>query len=397
MNSMNILKAIGDIDDKYLIENFEVTNERKIKPNWFKLKYILAPVCTVVIAIGGVILYNDKSNNNGAIPIKERQNVVDFEYPKEEKMSTTININKVNIMVMADLDAQEKVLNGINIPYFEYMSGLEIPGDFDNKENYKAIYVRSNKKTDNYDVLNNYEFTYKNTSNNRKITIAFSEKYTPLRDYEISGADKISKIGDTELVISQYHNIYIAKFSYKNINFDIETTDITESELISLLESIINRINNPIKVKEFEDKDDNVKEHAKEDIKGKYPSYFAGKYIDEKGNNVILLCEDTIDNRKNICKFFNITESKTIFKIGKYSYNYLEELQDKISNAMTNKELPFVVSSSLKDNTNNIVVTVTSNKEEDFEKIKKFDSIGGAIEINYNMDAKVSEDVLINK
>ena len=249
MNSMNILKAIGDIDDKYLMEDFETTNEKKIKINGIKLKYILAPVCTVVIAVGGMILYNDKSNN-GVIPVKESQNIVDLENPKEESFATTININKIDNMVKADLDAQEKVLNGINIPYFEYMKGLEIPSDFDNKENYKAIYVRSNKETNNYDVLNNYEFTYKNTFNKRKIILAFSEKFIPIREcYEILGDKKVSKIGEAELVISQFQNIYIVKFTHKNINFDIETTDITESELISLLESIINRINNTIKVK----------------------------------------------------------------------------------------------------------------------------------------------------
>lgn len=61
MNNKDLLKAIGDIDDKYLIEENR-TGERnrvksKIKVNImknFKLRYILAPVCIVFISVIGI-------------------------------------------------------------------------------------------------------------------------------------------------------------------------------------------------------------------------------------------------------------------------------------------------------------------------------------------------------
>ena len=110
-----------------------------------------------------------------------------------------------------------------------------------------------------------------------------------------------------------------------------------------------------------------------------------------------MLCEDNETNRKLICAFLGITESKTKFAKAKYSYNYLTELQSKISKAMSNKEFPFVTSSALVDTTNNIIVRVTTNNEKDWNKIKELDSIGGAIEIKYSENSANTEDLKIEK
>lgn len=396
--SIKLLEALNDIDEQLLVKYKETTTEKNSHKSYkervsgmsnLKLKYVLAHVCVVLIAVVGYVGFLNTNNNLSDNPI------ADFKEGKEESLATTININKIDNMMIADLDAQEKLLNGVNIPYIGYMIGLEIPSDFDNKESYKAIYVRSDKNVENYDVLNNYEFTYRNTSNNRKIIIAFSEEYKPLRDYEILGADKISKIGDVELIISQYKNMYIVKFTHKGVNFDIETNDIIESELISLLESIINRVDNPLKPDELEDKDIGVKEQTKDNNTFDYPNYYGGKYVDKNENNVVLLCEDNEANRKSICNYLGITESKTKFVKAKYSYNYLTELQAKISRAMLNKELPFVTSSALRDTTNNIVVTVTTNNKKDLNKIKQLDTIGGAIEIKYSENSASTKELKI--
>ena len=394
--SMKLLEAFSDIDEQLLVEETKKTKVKNSHQSYIermigmkKLKYVLAPVCMLTIAVVGYVGYINSNYN------VERNPIVDFlDSAKEESITTAININKISDMSMARLDANVEVLNNIMIPYFGYMTNLAIPEDFDNKEDYKAVYVRSDRKVDNYDILNNYEFTYRNTYNNRKIIIAFSDKYKPLRDYEIIDADKISKIGEVELIISQYKNMYIVKFTHKGINIDIETIDITESELITLLESIINRINNPINIDDIEDKDIGANELPKEVSASDYPDYYGGKYIDKNGNNVVWIYGDNIENRKAICKYLGITESKTIFKNAKYSYNYLTELQAKISKAMSNKEIPFVTSSALSDTTNNIIVTVTTQNNNDIEKVKKLDTIGGAIEIKYSEHSASTEDLL---
>lgn len=61
MNNRDLLKAIGDIDDKYLIEEIDIEERKRITSNKmvnimknFKLKYALAPICVIVIAVIGI-------------------------------------------------------------------------------------------------------------------------------------------------------------------------------------------------------------------------------------------------------------------------------------------------------------------------------------------------------
>lgn len=91
-----------------------------------------------------------------------------------------------------------------------------------------------------YDMIHDYVFNYRKDSSNN-ITIAFSEIEEPIRDYYIEKG-KASKIGDVELVISQWEEMYIVNFESKGIYFDIETTGVTENELVELLKSIINKL-----------------------------------------------------------------------------------------------------------------------------------------------------------
>ena len=398
--SIKLLEALNDIDEQLLVEYKETTKEKNSHKSYkermigmsnLKLKYVLAPVCVMLIAVVGYVGFLNTNKNLNNNPI------TDFRGEREESLATIININEKMLTEQKLFDVDGEVINNVEIPYFDFLTGISIPEDFDNKEDYRAIYVKSNQKSDNYDVLNNYEFHFYNTQNNRSITIAFSDKYQPLRDYYFAETDKKSIIGDAELIINKCNNMYMVIFTYKGINFDIETNDITESELISLLESIINRVNYPKKFEDVEDKDVGVIEQTTEIQTTDYPNYYGGKYVDKNGNNVVLLCEDNETNRKSICAFLGITESKTRFEEAKYSYNYLTELQAKISKAMSNKEIPFATRSALMDTTNNIVVTVNTNNEKDWNKIKQLDTIGGAIEIRYSENSAGTEDLKIEK
>ena len=63
---------------------------------------------------------------------------------------------------------------------------------------------------------------------------------------------------------------------------------------------------------------------------------------------------------------------------------YITELQAKVSAAISNGDLPFVSSSAVYENPYRLHVVVTSNAENDLSKLKAFDTIGGALEIEYN-------------
>lgn len=171
-----------------------------------------------------------------------------------------------------------------------------------------------------------------------------------------------------------------------------------EGEQIESVKDVLNneeqQENEQITNKPVEDKDTSENEPAKELTNKTYPESYGGRYVDKNGNNVVWICEDNATNRIEICNFLGITESKTIFKTAKYSYNYLEELQSKISQKMINKEITFVTRSAIMDTTNNIEVIVTSNKDEDLKRLKELDTIGGAIEIQYNPNSIITEDLL---
>ena len=120
---------------------------------------------------------------------------------------------------------------------------------------------------------------------------------------------------------------------------------------------------------------------------------FCGSYTDSNGKFVIVLTDNTKENRIAICKELGRSESNTTFVTGTYTLAYLTELQTKISNAMTNKEFPFVTSSVVDEIGNRIKVRVTTDNQTDLEKVRSLDSIGGAIVIEKSAGIS-TEDLL---
>lgn len=217
-------------DDNYkmILKSIE-RNNIKMKKNI--VKWISVPACLIIVICGVVFL--NKDNND--IIYKPSDPIISGEKNYEIYINS-IESNKG----LAKFDADIQMTNYYMIPYFKFLSNLDIPDDFDNKEDFKAIYVKKDKNSKEYDVLNHYELWCRNTANNRRIMIAFSNEYEPLRDYFFGDeSSKVSKINDFELTIYRYENSYMTTFKYNDINFDIETTDITEQEFIDLLVSII--------------------------------------------------------------------------------------------------------------------------------------------------------------
>lgn len=122
--------------------------------------------------------------------------------------------------------------------------------------------------------------------------------------------------------------------------------------------------------------------------------FFGGSYIDANGKFVIVLIEDTPANRAAICKELDRSEGNTTFVKGTYTLAYLTELQTKITNAMVNKELPFVTTSGVYETSNNIIVRVTTNDEAELAKLYALDTLGGAIEVKYSSGAVIEELLL---
>lgn len=384
-------KIRKNIKEDIAISNIRKEFDMKTSKNK-KIVYSISSICAVfILGISIFLGVNNSLFKENGLEIGKTE---DFNKNKEESLNIELNINKIKDMLMTQLDADTKTIDVEELPEkFNFMEDVIIPEKYKLESSYN-VYVKESKDIEEYNILHDYVFSYKKDDLN-DIKIAFSEIENPLRDYYIEEGEKISKIGDVEVIISQWKQMYIVSFEYENIYFDIETTGITENQLITLLESIIDSTSNS-KNEIIEEKDTNTNESPIEIDTMNYPKYYSGKYIDNNGNNVVLLIEDNTENRKQICSILGITESKTIFKKAEYTYEYLTDLQNKISKKMQNNELPFVTSSALMEDSNNIKVTVTSNNINDLNKIKELDTIGGAIEIQYVQNGIGTEDLLVN-
>ena len=178
------------------------------KRNMKYLKYSLIPICLLLV----ISLFLITNNNKPDI----------FDDTKE------IYINEIDNMNLTTLDSDIRVENNYMVEIYDELLNIVIPTDL-NKMNGSAIFLSDN-------TLNNYVIEYFNDE--RRITIAYSKTNTPIRDYFIDDG-KSSIINNTNLVISKYNTMYIVTFKYNDIYFDIETSNIKEDELITLLESII--------------------------------------------------------------------------------------------------------------------------------------------------------------
>lgn len=83
-------------------------------------------------------------------------------------------------------------------------------------------------------------------------------------------------------------------------------------------------------------------------------------------------------------------EEKTYHEARDYSVE-LTDLQNRIGEAMMNKELPFVISSAILENPDRIHVEVTTKEKELIEKLKAFNTTGELLEIVYSENTPVKE------
>ena len=199
-------------------------------------KNILATAYLVIIAIVGFLGLNTMNSPKENLEISKNNQIPNTQ---EEKLKIDLNINKIDNMGSMRLDADIRIIEMNELQEkFNFIQNVKVPEEYKFKDSYN-IFVKSNIDIKKYDKLHDYVFVYQKDELN-DIQIAFSEVGEPLRDYYLGEMKKKSKIGDVEVIISKYKEMYNAIFKKNNIYFDIETNGITESELVNLLVSIIN-------------------------------------------------------------------------------------------------------------------------------------------------------------
>lgn len=210
-----------------IIKKIEGVNMKDKKIVW---KISLIPICLAII-LGNILFINYKNDENKSLNSKDSYS--------DSKEKIEIYINNIDKLGATLIDADVKVVNEEeNSIWISILSNIVIPEQLEKKESY-MLYTRKDKESP-YDILNSYVYNYYNEETLSSIRISFSNKNKPLRDYHFSeeGA-KETTINNVKMKIFKYENIYFTEFNYKDYNFDIETTNITQDELINLLKSII--------------------------------------------------------------------------------------------------------------------------------------------------------------
>lgn len=362
----------------------------------------VAAVC--ILCIGITVNYNNLKNDKVLIGEKGDKEIEDYQKEKENVEEDNVIFNAGSIETATSISGKVTDVDGNwkdeNVEEkFEFIRNIEILKQYEHLRQ-GMVYVKENVEDTNYSKFQQYELIYYMDGNNAPSTdIIFTKEDKILQCMIPNESDfPSSTISGNEVKLFKAKNFFDnskingeAFFKYKDYKFYITSHRIDENDFIELIKSILNQniISNNA------DKDIGVNELINES--SDYPDYYAGKYVDKNGNNIILLCEDNNANRKEICNILGITESKTTFKKAKYSYKYLTELQNKISKKMIDKEFTFVTKSAVMENNNNIKVTVTSNNESEWNKIKALDTIGGAIEIQYDENGMSKTELLVEK
>ena len=245
-NRENMKKVIKNDFDK--ANNYkkivEGMNEKRIR---FNYKYATIPITVIIIfiLIIGISTKNNKvkqfekfGGDDWSDGINTTTSSNTNHIDTSDSDSSSIEINEINDMIKNR--SNTKVVNNVNIPYLEILTNLEIPNDFDNKEDYRAVYIKNDTKSLKEDyILNNYEFHYKNTKNEREIVASFSKDFIPISNYNFGVNNKSSLVNGINVLLYKYEKTYIAKFQYMKYNFLVEGKNISREEFMNFVSSII--------------------------------------------------------------------------------------------------------------------------------------------------------------
>ena len=209
MNNKDLLKAIGDIDEKYLIEETDIEETNRIASNNkvnimknLKLKYILAPICIVFIAVIG--LYKSgifTSKPDIIISKKDDWIIKEVQVDKKDTPTDTAVIPKWNEMSIS------QQFNEVEYNNSKYSS--------------RITKISNNNILENIGnaTLTGYD-TYTETTYNKK-----AELYS-IKDIEEKCAIAIKFEGDTDYYV--YVNSY-----YRPTTLGEFTKDLNLEEIIS--------------------------------------------------------------------------------------------------------------------------------------------------------------------
>ena len=222
--------------NKVITNDFDITNnytsirkkmERGNKMNKI-FKYSLVPMA-IVIAMTSVFLLNKKSSTSNILDSNVKNNDV--------IIVNSIDNNFDNTKL--DIDGRSKDITTDDLyKIYPLLKDIVVPNDYNINGLIKCYLF--NDDTGKYDKLYGYNII-NSGGNNKYIDILILIDTTKrLRCFSIDTDEmKSSIINGNSIKIMGEDKYYYAIFSYNNINFDIETNEISEEEFIQLIKSIV--------------------------------------------------------------------------------------------------------------------------------------------------------------
>ena len=250
MKKEELFNIIGEVDEqKVVAASMAMNTKKKSRPVWVKWGAMAACLCLVVV--GAFVVPTLQGEHSVVDP---QPSVTPGPSIVEPGKTNLLVVNEVESVMSTDMDVQLTHYN--KLPYDVWISVLEefhkligityeeftakIPDIFE-RYNFYSLSTRGYKDTNlaNEYRLHDYVFEYQTESGGEaKIAICSTEE--PLRDcFIVCDTPKQSEINGVSTVIYGYQGTFMVQFSYENINYDIETSNITIEELEDLLVGII--------------------------------------------------------------------------------------------------------------------------------------------------------------
>ena len=253
MKNEKIFNAVGKISDE-LIEDAVITTGKKTHTTvWVKWAAMAACLC-LVVAFAFIMprLQNNpvesgpQLSTNPSIGIEQSNNQESTTQPNKKNV---LLVNSVNGIAIADMDARlthypdlsesddilKQLETAVGFSYNDFIA--KIPAAFVTKSFYSMDVPADATRTEY--IPHDYIFGYQ-TENGGDIKIAICAEEIPLRDcFYICENPKQSEINGTSVVILSSLDNFLVQFSWGNVNYDIETSNITLEELEHLLVGIL--------------------------------------------------------------------------------------------------------------------------------------------------------------
>lgn len=222
--------------NKVITNDFDITNnytsirkkmERGNKMNKI-FKYSLVPMA-IVITMTSVFLLNKRNSTSNILDSNVKNNDV--------IIVNSIDNNFDNTKL--DIDGRSEDITTDDLyKIYPLLKDIVVPNDYNINGIIKCYLF--NDDTGKYDKLYGYNIIYSG-GNNKYIDIFILIDTTKrLRCFSIDTDEmKSSIINGNSIKIMGEDKYYYAIFSYDNINFDIETTGISEEEFIQLIKSMV--------------------------------------------------------------------------------------------------------------------------------------------------------------